>query len=261
VNPPGYRSDAADAAVRQGLPEASDASPSTNSPDAADVGRGADVGLEEPPAPPDTGAPEAAVVDVGAPDVHPVDPGGPLDGQRWELPCGSTMQSGLLCSDLPAQGTACMSGYDPIGKTVTFGGTPGSFYQVSLRFRGVVEPKNYVNGTSRGNHFYVGGRPASSVYNAYGFSVSSPMQTYYLNAADGQGEVTRPFVLDSTATVMIEGGATIKLFASDSDCAMLRNCEGTPSFNCTPMVVPGVPPAPVPFDGQFVQLNVTRVTP
>jgi hypothetical protein len=171
------------------------------------------------------------------------------------------LQSGLLCENKSPLGANCPGGSVPIRRTVTFGGKSGTFYDVTLRVRGVVEPKSYQNGTSSGERIYVGGRPTSSVHNVYGFAVSSPPQIYYVNADDGAGEPSRVVKLDAMTTVAIEGGATVELFVADSDCAMVRNCLDPTSSVCTPLVVAGVPPAPAPYDGQFVQVNVVSVAP
>jgi hypothetical protein len=82
-----------------------------------------------------------------------------------------------------------------------------------------------------------------------------------MNSDQGQGEPSRAVVVDATTIVNIQGGATVELFVADSDCAMIRNCVDPSGNTCTPHVVPGIAPAPAPFDGQFLQMNVVSVAP
>ncbi|WP_437572099.1 hypothetical protein [Sorangium sp. So ce542] len=48
-----------------------------------------------------------------------------------------------------------------VDETRTFGGSPDTTCQVTVRPRGVVEPMTYPGGTSDGMHFGVGGSPTS----------------------------------------------------------------------------------------------------
>ena len=57
--------------------------------------------------------------------------------------------------------------------------------------------------------------------------------------------------MDYTATIEIEGGATLTLHGNGQNGRMITNFDK--------LVVPDVPPAPKPFNGQFIQLNVTDV--
>jgi hypothetical protein len=215
---------------------------------------------------------EAEPVDARVPDAAPEapaydarfdaiadasDPGGPLQRQRWEVPCNATVQNdSRLCSSVPA-GNPCSGDYRPVDKTLTFGGAPGAHYAVTLRLRGVVELKSYDGGTALGAHFQIGGAPSDGVVNVYGFSVSSPRETYYINADRGGGATV--VVVDDTVTIPIDGGANIELFASDRDCVQLRNCVYPDAPVCTPYVVLGIPPAPGAFAGQFAQVDVVSV--
>ncbi len=62
------------------------------------------------------------------------------------------------------------------------------------------------------------------------------------------------FGIDSTETIKVDGGATIKLFGNDNNCISIANVDG-------PKVIPDVPPAPAEYHGQFVQMNLLSVTP
>jgi hypothetical protein len=139
------------------------------------------------------------------------------------------------------------------------GGDPNVLYSVTLHVRGVVEPRTYVGGKDAGNHFYVGGTGQQpSNYNSFSVVVSSPAQTFYLNA-DTKAEGYRVFTLDHQKAIVVAGGATVTLQVMDPDCAMVKNCQSAQANTCTPYVVAGVPPAPAAYNGQFVQLDVVSV--
>ncbi len=53
-----------------------------------------------------------------------------------------------------------------------FGGVPVKRYQVTFRFRSVVEPMMYKGGQQVGEHFYIGGEKDNPTYNIYQISVS-----------------------------------------------------------------------------------------
>ena len=107
----------------------------------------------------------------------------------------------------------------------------------------------YKNGKKDGDYFYIGGEPNNSTYNIYKLSVSSPESHYFLNRQDKVGHVT--FTIDYTKTIEIDGGAKIT-FHGDGQNGQLISNYGK-------LVVAGVPPAPKPFNGQFVQVNVVSV--
>ena len=98
----------------------------------------------------------------------------------------------------------------------------------------------------------VGGMFSStSVHLNLYLDVSSPKQTYHPNAKGGGGQVQ---TFDYTKTIPIEGGATIRMVAADTDCDMHRYCK--PNSNpCEGYVIDGVPPAPAGFDGSFLQIG------
>ena len=59
------------------------------------------------------------------------------------------------------------------------------------------------------------------------------------------------FTIDYTKTIEIEGGATLTFHGNGQN--------GQRITNFLKLVVPEVPPAPQPFNGQFIQLNVIDV--
>jgi hypothetical protein len=145
-----------------------------------------------------------------------------------------------------------------VQRMITIGGLGSVVYDVTLRIRGVLEPKTYAGGKPETNHFYVGGAPTASIYNTFSIAVSAPAQTYFLNYDEGQGESNRVFALDHTKVIQMIGGATITLAIGDPDCTMVRNCASL-AGPCSPYVIPDVAP-PASFDEQSVQIDVVSVT-
>lgn len=178
-------------------------------------------------------------------------PGASIDGFRYEFPCKDPMP------EKPAIGMDGVSGLvkgdpkttDNFTTTKTFGGEAGKRYKVTLRFRGVVEPMKYKGGTKVGEYFYIGGEKDDPSYNIYQFSVSSPKSHYFLNRQDATGH--KIFTIDYTQTIEIDGGATITFHGDGQNGRLITNFSK--------LVVPDVPPAPLPYNGQFIQVNVVEV--
>jgi hypothetical protein len=131
----------------------------------------------------------------------------------------------------------------------TFGGEKGMRYKVTIRFRGVVEPMMYKDGKQVGDYFYIGGEKNNATYNIYQITVSSPAQHYFLNRQDAVGH--KIFTIDYTQTIEIDAGATVTFHGDGQNGQMITNFKK--------LVVPGVAPAPQPFNGQFIQLDVVDV--
>ena len=166
-------------------------------------------------------------------------PGASIDGYRFEFPCTGTMPGN------PKKGEGGMSALvtgdpfttDNFTAHKTFGGEKGKMYNVTLRFRGVVEPMMYKNGEMDGEYFYRGGEPNNSTYNIYQITVSSPEAHYLLNRQDSVGH--RIFTIDYTKTIQIEGGADITFYGNGQNGKLISNFSK--------LVVPDVAPAPAPF--------------
>ncbi|KYF60814.1 hypothetical protein BE11_05705, partial [Sorangium cellulosum] len=161
-----------------------------------------------------------------------------IDGFRWEIPCDED----------PGNRDECATS-KRVDEKRTFGGSPDTIYQVTVRLRGVVEPETYKGGTPDGMHFRVGGSPDNATYNVYSFSVSDPPEVYYLNDSPTVGHDV--FIIDHTKTIPVRGGATVSFLGDDPNRVMIANFKH--------LVVDGVPPAPEPFVGQFIQLDVQSV--
>ena len=163
-----------------------------------------------------------------------------LQGLRWEMPCK------------PKHGQVCDAAVHKPTKSATLGGDPGTTYDVTLRFRGVVEQEAYKGGTAE-QMWYVGGKPDNGAYNIYELSTSAPDQHFYLNA--GESGIHRVWPIDYQKTIKMQGGATVTLMADEQDGALISNIDDKDK----PVIIPDVPPAPQPFDGQFIQMDVISV--
>ena len=180
-----------------------------------------------------------------------VDPASSLAGLRIDVPCADKFNGDTECH----WDRALLQTADPAWKmkhelSRTFSGKPGVVYDVTLRVRGVVEPKNFTGGEVEYEHFQRGGTPVKNDYNFYNITVSDPAATYTVNRnAEKVGHYTFP--IDYRVTVRIRGGATVIVGAYDSNDVAIANHAH--------QVVEGVRPAPAPFDGQFFQVDVESV--
>jgi len=179
------------------------------------------------------------------------DPGTSLDGYRFEFPCKGAMPKN------PKKGAGCQSALvkgdpfktDNFKKVVNFGGEAGKTYKVTLRFRGVVEPMMYKNGKMDGDYFYIGGEPNNGTYNIYKIDIASPKSHYFLNRQDKVGH--RIFTIDYTKTIEVEGGSSIILSGNGQNGKLISNFAKH--------IVPEIAPAPKPYHGQFIQIDVVKV--
>src|SRR6185436_115190 len=175
-----------------------------------------------------------------------------IDGYRYEFPCKEPMPENPKpgADGVSARATDDPATNDKFTDVKKFGGEPGKRYQFTLRVRGVVEPMMYKNGKMDGEYFYIGGEPDNATYNIYQLTVSSPASHFFFNRQDAVGH--KIFTIDYTATIEIEGGAALTFHGDGQNGRMITNFSK--------LVVPDVPPAPKPYNGQFIQLNVTDVT-
>ncbi|MCU0696444.1 MAG: hypothetical protein MUC96_07940 [Myxococcaceae bacterium] len=212
----------------------------------------------------DGGRTDAGAVDGGAVDAGTcpigfarvgdacIEVAAALDGLRWELPCFSldTSFPQLICFTHAIQRTF-----------TTLRGVPGRQYDVRVRVRGVIETRAY-RGGQQVAPFVIAGPDAVTTpldpdpWNIYRLEVSDPPQTFALNA--GESGEYRCHIVDTTFTVRASSGAVVTLFASsvDDNRSQIRNVGDAG----VPLVAPGVPPAPMAFDGQFLQVDVLGVS-
>ncbi len=168
---------------------------------------------------------------------------GTLDGLRWELPCLEHAADSIDCVNDPTTFTA----------EATLAGTAGTRYRVSLWIRGVVEEKTYLDPVLVDGHFQTGGTYNWDGWNVYSLTVSSPLQTYYLNAGASGQYICYP--IDYTATIEVDAEAVVSLFADNANGNEIvnRGKDGNPIY------MEGVAPWPDWYDGQFIQMDVTGI--
>ena len=124
-------------------------------------------------------------------------------------------------------------------------------YDVTLRVRGVVETSPYDGGVDLGPVHQDGG--PTSGFNTFALQVSEPPHTYWLNVGNADFWT---FGVDYTFTLPVADGATLRVYGnSGGDSCGLRNLD---EFG-VPTVVPDIPPAPAPAEGQFLQLDVVDI--
>ena len=174
-----------------------------------------------------------------------------LDGYRYEFPCKDPMPEHPKpgADGISARATNDPATNDKFTDVRKFGGEPGKRYKVTIRVRGVVEPMMYKNGQMDGEYFYIGGEPNNATYNIYQLTVSAPESHFFFNRQDKVGHLI--FTIDYTKTIEIEGGATLTFHGDGQNGRMITNFSK--------LVVPDIPPAPQPYNGQFIQLNVIDV--
>jgi hypothetical protein len=98
--------------------------------------------------------------------------------------------------------------------------------------------------------FYVGGTTNTAGYTSYMMTVADPPQHYFFNYNASVDHIH--FKLDYQVTVKIRGGSKVT-FDVNGD-GSVPDGHSVSNFDMT--VVPDVPPAPMWYDGQFVQLDV-----
>jgi hypothetical protein len=196
----------------------------------------------------------ALLAGCGSTPAAKTNPVASLSGLRLEVPC----ENPKFNNDTECHwDKALLQTADPHWKLKreivrTFGGKTGALYDVTLHVRGVVEPKNFTGGEVQHDHFQAGGTPVKNDYNFYSLHVSDPEATYTFNRNEEKvGHYT--FAIDYRVTIPIRGGATVTMGAYDSNDVAIANHQH--------WVVAGVQPAPLPFDGQFFQLDVESATP
>ena len=174
-----------------------------------------------------------------------------IHGFRFEFPCKDPMPENPKegADGLSALVTGDPKTTDNFTAKRQFGGEPGRRYKVTLRFRGVVEPMMYKGGQQVGEYFYIGGEKDNGTYNVYQISVSSPQSHFFLNRQDKVGH--KIFTIDYTQIIEIDGGAEIVFHGDGQNGRMITNFKK--------LVVPGIAPAPEPFNGQFIQVDVLDV--
>jgi len=211
-----------------------------------------DTGTKKPPADPadaaspdepnepgklprDGGAPgigRDASADAGSPSSAPGDAGSGdsksfasmLDALFIDAPCAPNTPTPIAkMATCQHPGTT-----QHIDRKLSFGGAPGTSYDVKLRVRGIWEPTFIKGGTRPLGKlpFTVGGAVATGSgdpinYQQYFITVSEPKQTYWLN--DYQYVAHDIHKEDYEATITVSAGASITVSMSDGNDHQIAN--------------------------------------
>jgi hypothetical protein len=200
-----------------------------------------------------------------------------LDGFVLKQPCltgsGTRACRTAVPGACPVTEDPGFSGAKPTDEMLTFGGEPGTLYDVTLRVQGIVESKEYRGGSDASDLATDGFHRAGIVDNTmnqhsvFGLRVTAPIGIYFWNSI-GKDSVHATFPVDYEATLTIQGQTPLELWVSDPNCQALKNCaEPDTAADCTPVDLPNLDPkiatnlgsSAKDYDGQFLGLTVIRV--
>lgn len=215
---------------------------------------------------------------------------GALDGQMLLAPCLLDTSKNVCATAVGAcpinTSDRTLSGVLMTDKSITLGGKQGKPYTITLHIQGEVEAKAYAGTTDQNGSaispaadgFSTGGTPTSlDFYGVYMLRVTNPGSTthtdYFLNSLVPPGVSNHTtYGIDYTAEIQAQGGATVRIVASDANCSMIKNCGPVPSTTecSTPIVPSNIEPTAraanpnfdfdAPFNGQWAVMTVKSVT-
>jgi hypothetical protein len=174
-----------------------------------------------------------------------------LNQFRLECPCSDPDHFGTDKQDNCDQ----IAAVDRQTHVKTLGGDPNVVYDVKLHVRGNTEPNTYTGGKLEQNRFYIGGQTSTPGYTAYMLSVGQPKQVYFFNYNPTTGHIH--FLIDYEVVIPMQGGTTVTFEVNGGKSVP----DGHGVSNREQLVVPDIPPAPNPFNGQLVQFDVMSVQP
>ena len=141
-------------------------------------------------------------------------------------------------------------------QSFTFGGKPGTVYDVTLRIRGIFEPTTILGGDTpepRHPYFKAGGTVSTVDWSQWGIEVSEPKQTYWLNHYPSVGHII--YTEDFEATIAVAAGATVVVRVADGNDRQIDNGKTAPDRQ---QIIPGI--VDHPLAGQMLRIDVIRVT-
>ena len=185
-----------------------------------------------------------------------------LKGWRYENPCGY-VDGHSLTDGQCASGEICWPDSNKVRfaekKVIQIGGVAGHQYDVTLRLRGAIEPRDYPSDCA-----FLPGGAANTIsvvencdgfsnsgqvsFNVYEFSIEEPKHVYYLNAVKLHPP-HRVDSIDQNFAIRVAAGTKIDFSFDDLNGGEIRNCSVT---------VEGIAPYPKVYDGNFFQLDVVE---
>ena len=134
-------------------------------------------------------------------------------------------------------------------------GDPEAFYEVTLRLRAVVEPKDY-DGGDTSDHWNEGGTPVADGRNVAYIEVDDPPRLIYVNAGSPMDRYC--LAIDQGLNVRMRGGSRLTIGTIDPDnCAIVNADERSGA----PISLPDVEAPAQPHDGQFMLVDVMAIAP
>jgi hypothetical protein len=157
----------------------------------------------------------------------------------------------MPCKPTGKTADTCGAGVARPSKAVQLGGKAGQAYDVTLRFRGVVELMSYGGGQAD-NFWYAGGKPSDKKFGVYELQVSSPASPTTQQREPSCDARGRGLHQDPAR----HAGATLTL-PRPQDSMMVP----TGISRITPRSSRTSRRRPPPFDGQFLQIGDVGVAP
>jgi hypothetical protein len=140
-------------------------------------------------------------------------------------------------------------------KSFTFGGKPGTVYDVTLHIRGIFEPTIIKDGQTpypQHPYFKVGGTVDAIDWSHWHIEVSEPKQTYWLNHYPKFSHTI--YKEDYEATIQVAGGATVVIRVIDGNDRQIDNGKTGPDRQ---QIIAGV--VDKALAGQMLRLDVVSV--
>lgn len=220
---------------------------------------------------------------------------GKLDGRLITVPCSDTPPADdCTITGAVSEGVtkACSAGQLDAIYDHPIGGPPGVEYTATLHFYGVAEPRSYGPGVTREaglvqpENLDTGASPAPYGLGAVGGAIrvssystlevrvfdqsSVEVGSYFLNSDTGEGHYT--YVLNYERPIRIVGGGFVRVRRVDTNCRIIKNCNGgtdcgnnarsvdISAANPQPvgLVQPGLG-QPAAHSGQWLLVDVTKV--
>lgn len=138
----------------------------------------------------------------------------------------------------------------------TFGGDPGTLYEVKLRVRGLFEPTTVSGGATpypAHPYFKVGGTVTAPDYSQWQIRITEPQATYFLNHYPNTGHTI--YKQDFEATVQVRGGSAVVVRVEDGNDRQIDN--GYVGLADRQQTIEGVTDGVV--NGQVLRLDVLDV--
>jgi hypothetical protein len=148
---------------------------------------------------------------------------------------------------------ACQNGRLEANIPFKVGGTPGTAYDVTMHFYGIMEARQYANvmREATGDPSLTGGTPTpwaeapagttitgagDQNYNTYEIHVydnktpPAEVRAYFINADNGTGHYT--MLINYEKTIEVIGGGEVRLRVFDQNCRMIKNCGASGGWPC-----------------------------